>query len=140
MDTDDLLASTSSGEKTLKAKWEDPYRVLFRHVRERPDMFFGHQPTYDEAVAFVLGCDAGNAKGLLRGFREWILVRLPNDRSNLFWPWLVRDLVASLTADCDSPVDDERRAIETLWIALDSFLVERAEPGGMARIFEEYAR
>lgn len=63
------------------------YRDLFTAVHRSPESY-GLDGSYSQAVAFVLGCDAGNDWSLLLGFREWLATRLGCE-ANLAWPALV---------------------------------------------------
>ena len=110
---------------------QDAYRKVFASLRERPGQFFLTQDRYDVLVGFVIGCDLGNAGGLLRGFEEWLLQR-HGGRRNVHWAGLVLDaafpdredrlLVAEMTED------EHRHAISVLWELLDRFL---SESGGL---------
>ncbi len=62
---------------------------VLANLRKRPGMYV-YPVTYDTAVAFVDGYDAATQRGLLVGFREWLIVKLDGG-SNLVWSALVRD-------------------------------------------------
>jgi hypothetical protein len=123
-------------------EWQDlpvaitDYRKLFSLVARRPLMYL-IRDDFPTVVAFVEGCDQGNAGGLLAGFREWLITRLGYG-NNLTW-WALVLLVAEPGMD-DSPHPDpqtpeaDARARQTLYALLDEFLALTAEHGGRRRI------
>lgn len=116
------------------------YRRLFADVRRRPDAYF-LDGSFRDAVAFVTGCDAGNAQGLLIGFSEWLAIRLDCE-ADLPWPELVvmaaRVPVAS--ADIKNGVDESinARLVDTLFALLDEFLDEKRGAVGASMIITGY--
>jgi hypothetical protein len=112
---------------------------VLANLRKRPGMYL-YPVTYDTAVAFVDGYDAAIRRGLLVGFREWLVVKLDRE-SNLIWSIRVIDLMQRTTGmkELKSP-DDHEAAIEFLFATLEQFLNERDEWGGMRRIYVAYER
>lgn len=116
------------------------YIQLFETVKKYPGFYLA-EGTYEEASAFVYGCDAGNEFGLLTGFREWLIVRL-NYGNNLAWSGLVKRIAfpngpvywTGITA----PKAENKIAIDTLFDVLIEFLRERAQQDGLTKIFERY--
>jgi hypothetical protein len=116
------------------------YIHLFETVKKSPGLCLSEE-TYEEAAAFVLGCDAGNEWGLLTGFKEWLIVRL-NYGNNLAWIGMVLRIAfpngpvywTGITA----PKAENKIAIDTLFDLLIEFLRERKEPDGLTKIFERY--
>ncbi|WP_204060477.1 hypothetical protein [Microbispora corallina] len=111
---------------------------MFAAVRKRPLVFL---PRADFAgiVSFVEGCDHGNARALLTGFREWLVTRV-GCGNNLVW-W---SLVLRLTEPdgpknaCDLDPAADARAVGTLFDCLDDFLALRQEHDGLRRIYTAY--
>ena len=76
---------------------------------------FGTERTADQVVAFVAGFDAATGYSLLRGFQEWLVVRL-GEGHEIHWMGLVvrsiseandpADRVLELVDDFLSDVDD----------------------------------
>jgi hypothetical protein len=115
------------------------YRELFEKVGKYPRMYL-RRGTYDEAVAFVLGCDAGNAWGLLTGFDEWLVIRLDGP-NNLAWTELVLDSAFPGEADYDAALlrpGGQDHALKTLVELLTAFLDERKKRDGLRVIFDGY--
>ena len=116
------------------------HRELFENVRKRTGMFFRNE-TYDVVAAFVYGYDQAYEGGLLRGFREWLIVRLRTG-SNLAWPALVAH---AAFPNAKSPQNEvcvdaatERRAIDTLFDLLGEFDEVVGKHDGLKDIFREY--
>lgn len=116
------------------------YRKLFADVHRRPGLF-GLDGSFHDFTVFVRGCEAGNDGQLLAGFREWLVARC-RDGNNLVWEALVLR-----QAFPDGPprreqleADPElgRAAADTLFRLLDDYLRRRDEPGGLAKVFDEY--
>jgi hypothetical protein len=116
------------------------FRDLFTAVRTRPEMF-GLDGTYTGFVAFLTGFDLGNAGGVLRGFPEWLSVRLGH-RTSLGWSALVRRIALDVGESEDLPreltAEQEQRAVETLFQLLDEFLEERQSPRKFAQMYRKY--
>ena len=93
--------------------------------------------TYREATAFLVGFDSAVMGELLKGFREWLIVRV-NGGYNMAFPWLVEMLMAK--APLTENDDKNRAEIEFLMATLDEFLTARSESDGLRRIFFEYER
>jgi len=93
--------------------------------------------TYREATAFLIGFDSAVMGGLLKGFREWLIVRV-NGGHNMAFPWLVEMLMAK--APLTENDDKNRAEIEFLMATLDEFMTARSESDGLRRIFFEYER
>jgi hypothetical protein len=116
------------------------FRTLFAEVSKRPGMWFGRDPSYLEVCAFLTGCDAATDFTLLRGFREWLLVRTDGP-GNLHWSGLIRAANQPGQNAATSEVAEEDSVLTAaLWDAVLHFLDERDEHGGDARIFEAYIR
>jgi hypothetical protein len=116
------------------------YRTLFADVHRRPDAY-GLEGSYGQAVAFVTGCDAGNAWGLLAGFPEWLAMTAGGGR-NLVWSALVLDIAfpAPESVTPADPLDRQRNdhAVETLFRLLDGFLAVRQGSRGTATVIARY--
>ena len=117
------------------------YKELFEGVRNRTGMYLMN-PTYQEADAFVGGCDAGNEWCLLLGFREWLIVRT-SWGSNMSWTRLVlrvafpeEDDPQELLKHCSDA--QHRHAINVLFDLLKEFFEARSGIG-IQRIFESHS-
>ncbi|MET8233448.1 hypothetical protein ABZS77_22540 [Micromonospora sp. NPDC005298] len=110
------------------------YRDLFANVRKRPGMWL-IRDDFASVVAFVEGCDQGNARTLLTGFQPWLVTRAGCLNNHVWW-----SIVAHLTEpigpkkvrDMDPHLD--ARTVETLFDLLDEFLELRDEHDGLNRI------
>jgi hypothetical protein len=102
-------------------------RELFAQARRRPELF-GLDGSFGEAVAFLLGYDAGTNWRTLAGFQEW-LARQLDCGTNLTWPVLV--LRAAFPDDSagwrQSDLDPgyQKAATQALWESVDKFLRTR---------------
>jgi hypothetical protein len=108
------------------------YRGLFGDVSRRPNSY-GLDGSYGQAVAFVMGCDAGNEWGLLCGFREWLAMRIGYG-ANMAWPFLIREI--HVAAD---PGAGEEVITDVMFRLLDEFLQERSRGRGATDILIRYA-
>jgi len=117
----------------------DP-RTLFAAVRRRPGMYM-LEPSFDEAVAFVQGVDAGNAGCLLHGFREWLVVTFDGSAS-MSWAALVLRVAFPETPGAwdKSALTKEQQKVgfDLLFLLLDDFLVLRNQTDGLRAIYERY--
>jgi hypothetical protein len=119
---------------------DSDHRALFLDLKKRPQAF-GLDGTFRGAVAFINGYDAGNAWGLLIGFREWLALKLDCE-ANLVWWRLVLMLAAATRTDQGQPVKpdevDDTTALEVLFNLLDEFLAVRNGPHGASIIIGRY--
>ncbi|MFI7697319.1 hypothetical protein ACIBQ6_50215 [Nonomuraea sp. NPDC049655] len=111
------------------------YRELFSALRKRPLMYLP-RADFTSVVAFVAGCDQGNAGTLLTGFREWLVTRV-GCGDNLVWWGLVLRLTEpeGPKSARDMDADTDARAVETLLQCLDDFLALSEEHDGLRRIY-----
>lgn len=93
--------------------------------------------TYEGFCAYIQGYDAATTYSLLRGFREWLVLRL-GDGSNLAWTALVEDVIGARRRQAASDVE-ERAAIDQLFELIRDFIVERGDDVEAAGIFSRYA-
>jgi hypothetical protein len=101
---------------------------------------YGLDGSYRCFTAFVSGCDAGNSRCLLIGFREWLITKV-GEGDNLIWESLVLRLtfpekdrspqVSSLSSE------ENALASATCFRLLDEFFQEREQVGN-AKIFDNY--
>ncbi|WP_394839829.1 hypothetical protein LVJ94_23360 [Pendulispora rubella] len=119
----------------------DP-RTLFADVRRYPGQYM-LDPSFDEAVAFVQGVDAGHAWCLLPGFKEWLVVTFDGSTS-LSWVALVLRAAfpETPTAWDKSKLTAEQKKIgfDLLFLLLDDFFVMRSQSDGLRTIFDRYTR
>ncbi|WP_394850544.1 hypothetical protein LZC95_24190 [Pendulispora brunnea] len=117
----------------------DP-RTLFAVVRRRPGLYM-LDSSFDEAVAFVQGVDAGNAGCLLHGFKEWLLVTFDGSAS-LSWVALVlRAAFPETPAAWERSkltAEQQKIGFDFLFLLLDDFFVLRSQSDGLRAIFERY--
>ncbi|WP_433271178.1 hypothetical protein ACQPZF_11720 [Actinosynnema sp. CS-041913] len=113
---------------------------LLKGVHARPGMY-GLDGSYPAAVNFIRGCDFGNDFALLRGFREWLLVRLGYN-SSLDWSALCLRLAFEVeeSGRTTDPVsaEEHRRAVDTLFALVDGFLTDARDPHKLAAMYQEY--
>lgn len=116
------------------------YKTLFLRVRDHTGMYLS-KGNFDEAAAFVLGCDAGNDFCLLHGFREWLILRV-SWGNNLHWaPLVLRAAfpgVDQLEAQLDLSEDNRKHAVRTLFDLVIEFLEVRSSHDGLKAIFEAH--
>lgn len=115
-------------------------RTLFDHIHTRPGMWF-IEPSFRVTAAFISGYDEGRGREPLRGFREWLIVRLKWG-SNLGWESLV---LRAAFPHVDAPEEllvpgsrEDRLAINMLFELFAAFDDVRSSPGGLARILEAH--
>lgn len=115
------------------------YIELFRLVKLQTGMFLQGN-SYNEAVAFILGCDAGNNWCLLHGFREWLVVRLGGP-DNLAWPFLALQEAFPNEPDPGVMLNSDLQnqyAKDVLFDLVVEFLTEQNEPNGLRKVFTQY--
>jgi hypothetical protein len=109
------------------------------HVKKHPGMHF-HKVEFDLLAAFINGFNLGGNGGLLVGFHEWLVVKLGYG-NNLPWDALVLRLTFP---EAESPStqllqsDNQKRAVESLFGLLESFLKESEAADGLRKIFLRY--
>lgn len=109
----------------------------FEEVCKRPGMYFT-EPSYEVVAAFLLGFDLATQEGVLRGFREWLIVRFDGG-NNLVWSELVLQLTFLGHSDPSARArESPQEAIDALFRLVREFSSARAEPDGMRRILLSY--
>lgn len=102
---------------------------------------FLSNPAYATISALMAGYDLATSGGALAGFREWLIPRV-GGRNNLGWPELALFVVFPEAVDPEevlsSRPDGDSRAREGLLALMELFLVARASPNGLRRIFLDY--
>ena len=99
-----------------------------RRVQRTPGMYFDEcSPTI--VCAWLQGYDDACEGGLLRGFREWLIVMVGTG-NNLSWPALVRDLLKS---SCTTPETE----LDKLFELVIEFRTT-VNSGGMRQIMIRY--
>ncbi len=111
---------------------------LLEHVLRCPGMYCP-KVDYDLITAFINGVDHGNNCGLLKGFREWLIVRL-NSGNNQVWTELVLHFAypESASPRDDLAKSDHTHAINTLRTLLERYWNARREMHGLCWIFVDY--
>ena len=119
------------------------YRELFEQVRLRPGMFLP-ETSFAAAVSFVVGYDLACEGDVLRGFREWLLLRSGGNGWNLSWPGLVRKVVFPDDAVFGEPTttpEAHRRAIDSMFALIAEFDAGvRCKPDGVDELLEAFGR
>jgi hypothetical protein len=99
------------------------------------------EETYAAVSAFVLGYDLAAQGGVLKGFREWLIVRL-GAGNNLAWMALVLHLAFPGKSDpqvaLQSSAATQRHAMDILFQLIAEFDDYRAAPDGLRKIYFEY--
>lgn len=113
-------------------------RELFALVAKRPRMYL-IRDDYATTVAYIDGCDAGNARTLLTGFREWLVPQLGCGDNHVWWSLVLK---IALPDGHDSPAslppDADLVAKQTLFRLLDEFLELRQSLDSLRTIFAVY--
>ncbi|MFF4779379.1 hypothetical protein ACFY05_41850 [Microtetraspora fusca] len=87
---------------------------------------------FTSVVAFVEGCNHGNAGALLTGFREWLVTRVGCGNNLVWWSLVLRLTEPEGPKSArDMDPDTDARAVETLLQCLDDFLALRQEHDGL---------
>lgn len=115
-----------------------PYNL--DNVRKCPSMCLP-VVSYDAAVAYVEGANAACDGGLLRGFREWLIVKFGGGNSLVWWAlvlFLIFPESKNPLVEYDK-FDDQQALIEQMYGLLDNFYEERQEKG-LRRIYMDYEK
>ena len=113
-------------------------RQLFANVHQRPGMFLP-KTDYCTVVAFVEGCDQGNSRGILTGFREWLIPQVGAGDNLVWWyliAWLTDPVGPKHVHNMEPEVD--ARAVDMLFRLLDAFLDQRQTHNGMRKLYDDY--
>ncbi len=89
---------------------------------------------------FLVGFDVAQSGGLLRGFREWLIVRM-GQWSPLVWEALVFQQAfpgGSLTVKRSLEPEQDKHAVDFLYAYILEFLDVRDNPERLARMYTEY--
>lgn len=111
-------------------------------IRTRPGVF-GLNGSFYPTAMFLEGFDTGRSGGLLRGFREWLVLRR-GERCSLQWPLLVlQEALPGIDAGrWKQPdlltADQEGRAVDHLFSLVLEFLDIQSDPRRLARMYAEY--
>lgn len=115
----------------------EPIRLL----PEAPGLFFS--PTeYDVAAAFLSGYNLAVGGSLLRGFDEWLVVRV-GFGNNLSWPALVLRLTFPRSQSPREQLQEpgmQELAVKSLLALLIEFTEEKESPRGLFRILLKHQR
>ncbi len=115
------------------------YRELFDLVAKRPRMYL-MRDDFATVVAYIDGCDQGNARSLLTGFREWLVLQV-GCGDNLVWSSLVLRLAgAEGHPPGDLPPEIDAKAKQTLFDLVDEFLELADEHDGLRRIYAAHSQ
>jgi hypothetical protein len=116
------------------------YRDIVRRVHEHPAGWLVANDL-DSHVAFVLGMDEGAGGNLLVGFHEFLIATI-GTATTWFWPglilWLTPPVGPKGRGVGPLPPELNDAAITRWYELLDEFLVIRAEPDGLVRIYRDY--
>lgn len=107
-------------------------RSHLRYVAAHMHEVFGREPHLDQAIGFVAGFDAAWGYSLLRGFHEWLVVKL-GDGFNTHWFGLVRRIVVDEPA---SQLDQlEAQVVERFFEVVLEFLDDIETLQGRRRLY-----
>lgn len=97
------------------------YRELFALVAARPRMYL-LRDDFPTVVAFVEGCDQGNARSLLAGFRQWLIPQAGCGETFVWWA-LVLNLALPESAEDPGNLTPENDTVakQTLFRLLDEY-------------------
>jgi hypothetical protein len=101
---------------------------------------YGLNGTYHPTAMLLLGFDLARSGGLLRGFREWLIVR-KGERSSLVWYALVFQealLDVSLQNWRQLSPEQDQQAVDHLFSLVLEFLDVRDDPRQLARMYARY--
>jgi hypothetical protein len=91
---------------------------------------------FPTVVAYVEGCDQGNARSLLVGFREWLIIQAGCGDNFVWWALVLK---LGLPESADDPgnltPEDDMVAKQTLFLLLDEFLELRDD---LERVYAAY--
>jgi hypothetical protein len=113
------------------------------HLRDAVESrrhIFGGEPTVDQAIAFLAGFDCAWGYTLLRGYQEWLVVRLGGGY-NIHWSALARKLALRLDPYETIPTDSTGQAQGAGTRALESvveFLEEINLLDGRRALYARY--
>ncbi|HWY87735.1 MAG TPA: hypothetical protein VNX28_13470 [Gemmataceae bacterium] len=113
---------------------------LLENVKKRPGMYFP-KVEFDVVAAFITGFNLAGNGGLLLGFRQWLIVKLGYG-NNLAWDALVLRLtfpeIESSSTQLLAQSENQKRAVESLFGLIETFLEERDATDGLRKIFLRY--
>ncbi|MFF5183793.1 hypothetical protein ACFY30_08385 [Streptomyces sp. NPDC000345] len=117
-------------------------KAFIEAIRDTPEGF-GLNGTYYPTAMFLTGTDLGRSGGLLRGFREWLVVRR-DECNGLQWhqPVLL-DLFPGMKLqgwkhpDHLTP-EQHAQAVEHLFSLVLEFLDVRSNPRELGRMYTRY--
>lgn len=78
-------------------------RDQFRYVLEWRREIFGGEPSIEQTLAFIAGFDVAQGFAPLRGFSDWLVVKLGGRCHNIHWFGLVRSLALGVAPWDPSP-------------------------------------
>ncbi|MFE4172472.1 hypothetical protein ACFRR7_10470 [Streptomyces sp. NPDC056909] len=114
-------------------------RQFIEQLRARPGMY-GLTGTYHPTAMLLLGFDLARDGGVLRGFREWLIVR-KGERSSFVWYALVfQEALPGISLRNWGHLEPEqdRRAVDHLFSLVLEFLDIRDDAEKLARMYAEY--
>jgi len=108
------------------------FRELFGRLGCRPRMFLPDD-RFNTAAGFVEGCNVATGGVLLRGFSEWVSVRILGHATNFHWSAVIAaqyrpDGVDASWDGSSAPALFHKQSFDELIAQLDAFL-EHTEDG-----------
>ncbi len=127
----------------MTAPLSESDRDILSFVADNPRRVFGDDPSFEQAIAFLQGLNAGRGFALLRWFDIWLVVRIGTGYE-IHWSGLAECAAFQV----DPPVSNtrgksvvENRAAATrLFRLVDEFLTDVEDPHAIAQIAVEYAQ
>ena len=112
------------------------FAAHMEYARDATGRVFGHEPSLDEAIAYLKGIDAGSSFLALRDFQTWLTVQLGRPCS-LTWPGVAR-LICSLTDDGESVVSSSPGPGTQLIALAARFSREMEDPRSRAALYRTH--
>ena len=116
-----------------------PFDLEF--IKQRPLMWLPSED-FNVVAAYILGMDAACNRALLKGFREWLILKLGRG-NNRTWIALVLELAHPDMDDPASALQSEEgqlKAIEQLFLCLEGFFGATAKDRGLRSIYVKYQK
>ncbi|MER7820463.1 hypothetical protein [Streptomyces sp. NPDC096153] len=114
-------------------------KQLVEQLRARPGMY-GLNGTYHPTAMLLLGFDLARDGGLLRGFREWLIVRKGEPSSAVWYALVFQESLPGVSLRNWGHLEPEQdqRAVDHLFSLVLEFLDVRDDSDSLARMYAEY--
>ncbi|MEU2496504.1 hypothetical protein QRN89_10395 [Streptomyces chengbuensis] len=114
-------------------------KQLIEHLRARPGIY-GLNGTYHPTAMLLLGFDLARDGGLLRGFREWLVVRKGEPSSAVWYALVFQESLPGVSLRNWGRLEPEQdqRAVDHLFSLVLEFLDVRDDSDSLARMYAKY--